>query len=45
MEIAALLLLALLLFGVKKVPEIGRSLGTGLREFKHGITGKDDQQA
>ena len=32
-------LLALLLFGGKRLPEIGRSLGTGMREFKDSITG------
>ncbi len=33
-----LLLLALLLFGAKRLPEIGRSLGTGMREFKTSVT-------
>ena len=36
-----LLLLALLLFGAKRLPEIGRSLGTGMREFKDSVSGKD----
>jgi sec-independent protein translocase protein TatA len=40
-EIVLLLLLALLLFGAKRLPEIGRSLGTGMREFKDSVTGKD----
>jgi sec-independent protein translocase protein TatA len=31
----------LLLFGAKRLPEMGRSLGTGMREFKNGITGKE----
>jgi sec-independent protein translocase protein TatA len=39
MEIVGLLLVALLLFGAKRLPEIGRSLGTGLREFKSSVTG------
>jgi sec-independent protein translocase protein TatA len=39
MEIVGLLLLALLLFGAKRLPEIGRSLGTGMREFKDSVTG------
>jgi len=38
-EIVLLLLLALLLFGAKRLPEIGRSLGTGMREFKDSVTG------
>ena len=36
-----LLLLALLLFGAKRLPEIGRSLGVGMREFKDSVTGTD----
>ena len=38
-EIILLLLLALLLFGAKRLPEIGRSLGHGMREFKNTISG------
>ena len=38
-EIILLLLLALLLFGAKRLPEIGRSLGSGMREFKDSVTG------
>jgi len=33
-----LLLIALLLFGAKRLPEIGRSLGSGMREFKDSVT-------
>jgi sec-independent protein translocase protein TatA len=40
-EIILLLLLALLLFGAKRLPEIGRSLGSGMREFKDSVTGHD----
>jgi len=32
-------LIALMLFGGRRLPEIGRSLGTGMREFKDSITG------
>jgi sec-independent protein translocase protein TatA len=39
MEIVLLLVLALLLFGAKRLPEIGRSLGTGMREFKNSVSG------
>jgi sec-independent protein translocase protein TatA len=39
LHIAILLLIALLLFGGKRLPEIGRSLGTGMREFKDSIQG------
>lgn len=39
LEIAGLLILALLLFGAKRLPEIGRSMGQGMREFKNSVTG------
>jgi sec-independent protein translocase protein TatA len=42
-EIVLLLLLALLLFGARRLPEIGRSLGRGMREFKDAVTGKDEE--
>ena len=45
LEIAGLLLLALLLFGAKRLPEIGRSLGTGMREFKDSIGGKTETRS
>jgi sec-independent protein translocase protein TatA len=34
-----ILLIALMLFGGRKLPEIGRSLGVGMREFKDSIAG------
>jgi sec-independent protein translocase protein TatA len=40
-EIILLLLLALLLFGAKRLPEIGRSTGKAMREFKDSVAGKD----
>jgi sec-independent protein translocase protein TatA len=40
-EIILLLLLALLLFGAKRLPEIGRSTGKAMREFKDSVSGKD----
>jgi sec-independent protein translocase protein TatA len=42
-EILILMLLVLLLFGPNRLPEMGRSLGRGLREFKDSVTGKDDE--
>ena len=39
-HIVLLLLIALLLFGGKRLPEIGRSLGHGMREFKDAVTGE-----
>jgi sec-independent protein translocase protein TatA len=38
-HIAILLVVLLLVFGAKRLPEFGRSLGSGMREFKDGITG------
>jgi sec-independent protein translocase protein TatA len=36
-ELLIILFIVLLLFGAKKVPEMGRGLGSGLREFKDGV--------
>ena len=41
-QIAIVLVIALLVFGPKRLPELGSSLGKGMREFKDSITGKDD---
>jgi sec-independent protein translocase protein TatA len=40
-----ILVVALLIFGPKRLPEIGRSLGRGMREFKDSVTGKEEPQA
>jgi sec-independent protein translocase protein TatA len=40
-EIAIVLIIALLVFGPKRLPEMGRSMGKGLREFKDSISGDD----
>jgi sec-independent protein translocase protein TatA len=37
------LLIVLLIFGPKRLPVLGRSLGQGLREFKDSISGKDSE--
>ena len=39
-EIIVLLVIALLAFGPKRLPSLGRSLGGGLREFKDSVTGR-----
>jgi sec-independent protein translocase protein TatA len=44
-HIVLLLLIALLLFGGKRLPEIGRSLGHGMREFKDAVTGTSPEPA
>jgi len=41
-EMIILLVVILVVFGPKRLPEMGRSLGKGMREFKDSISGKDD---
>jgi sec-independent protein translocase protein TatA len=43
-QIAIVLVIALIVFGPKRLPELGRSLGAGMREFKDSISGKDEEQ-
>ena len=43
-ELAILLIVVLLVFGPKRLPEMGRSLGKGMREFKDSISGKDEDE-
>ncbi len=43
-EIVIVVLLLFLLFGAKKFPEIGRSLGLGMRELKESITDGDEEK-
>jgi sec-independent protein translocase protein TatA len=44
MELIIVLVILLVIFGAKRLPEIGRSLGSSAREFKKGITdGEDDK--
>jgi sec-independent protein translocase protein TatA len=44
LEIIVVLIIALIVFGPKRLPELGNSLGKGIREFKESVTGenKDD---
>jgi sec-independent protein translocase protein TatA len=37
------LVVVLVIFGPKRLPDLGRSLGRGMREFKDSVTGKDDK--
>jgi len=41
-ELVILLVALLVIFGPKRLPEMGRSLGKGMREFKESISGKDE---
>jgi sec-independent protein translocase protein TatA len=45
MELAIVVIVALLIFGPKKLPELGSSLGRGMREFKASISGEDGPEA
>ena len=45
MELVIVLVIALLVIGPKRLPEVGKSLGKGMREFKESISGdnRDDE--
>jgi sec-independent protein translocase protein TatA len=47
MELFVVAIIALLVVGPKRLPEVGKSLGKGIREFKESITGdsRDDEEA
>lgn len=42
-EMVAILAIVLVIFGGGKIAGVGRSLGQGIREFKHGLTGADEE--
>lgn len=42
-QIIIILVIVLLLFGAKRIPEIARSLGSGAREFREGISGNEPE--
>ena len=42
-EILVIVLVVLLLFGGRKIPELMKGLGTGMREFKKGMRGEDEE--
>jgi len=43
MELIVVLVIALVVLGPKKLPEMGKSLGKGMREFKDSLVHSDDQ--
>jgi sec-independent protein translocase protein TatA len=43
MELAIILVIVLVIFGAKRVPEIGASFGKGIREFKRSLSDVDNQ--
>jgi sec-independent protein translocase protein TatA len=44
-ELLIILVLVLIFFGAGKLPQVGGSLGKGIRNFKKGISGSDEAQA
>ena len=46
LELVIVLVIALVILGPKRLPEVGKSIGNGMREFKYAISGnsKDDDE-
>jgi sec-independent protein translocase protein TatA len=44
LELAIVLIIALIVFGPKRLPELGRSLGRGIREFRGSVSGDDHDE-
>jgi len=44
MELVVILAIAVLLFGGKKIPELAKGLGEGIRNFKTSLKGDDDEK-
>jgi sec-independent protein translocase protein TatA len=44
MELIVILAIALIVLGPKKLPEVGKSLGKGMREFKDSLAGDSDRR-
>jgi sec-independent protein translocase protein TatA len=42
LELIVVLVIALIVLGPKKLPEVGRSIGSGMREFKDSLSGSND---
>jgi sec-independent protein translocase protein TatA len=45
LEIAVVLIIVLIIFGPKRLPELGKSMGRGIREFKNSVTGDQDKDS
>ena len=43
LELVVVLVIALIVLGPKKLPEVGRSVGRGMREFKDSLSGDSDE--
>jgi sec-independent protein translocase protein TatA len=44
MELVVVMVVALLVFGPKRLPELGKSLGSGMRTFKDSLSGEDENE-
>ena len=44
LEIVVVLVLALVVLGPRRLPEFGRSVGKGMREFKGALTGREEEE-
>ena len=45
LEIAVVLVIVLIIFGPKRLPELGKSMGHGIREFKNSLSGDKDEDS
>jgi sec-independent protein translocase protein TatA len=43
-ELALILLIVVLIFGTSRIPELGRGLGEGIRNFRRGMKGEDEEK-
>ena len=44
-ELVIVLVILLLLFGAKRIPELAKGLGAGIREFRKGVSGEKDERS
>jgi sec-independent protein translocase protein TatA len=44
LELIVVLIIALIVLGPKRLPEVGRSVGKGMREFKEAISGENEEE-
>jgi sec-independent protein translocase protein TatA len=44
MELMLVLIIALIVVGPRRLPDLGRSLGSGMRQFRSGLSGREDEQ-
>jgi sec-independent protein translocase protein TatA len=44
LELVVVLIIALIVFGPKRLPELGKSLGKGIREFRSSVSGEGDDE-